>query len=132
MDPLYRQATVQSVLGMLLFVVVIFWPAGTFNYWQGWLFLGIFAASTGGFTVYLAIYDRPLLERRMKVGPQHEREWSQKIIVSLVLLAFFGLLFLPVLVYGSGCSRLGPWGWIFVVVWFLLSFRLSFWLFGVT
>ena len=25
----------------------------------------------------------------MKAGPQHEREWSQKIIVSLVLLAFF-------------------------------------------
>jgi hypothetical protein len=92
MDPLHRQAIVQGVLGTLLFVVLIFWPAGTFDYWQGWLFLGIFAASTGGFTVYLAIYDRPLLERRLKAGPQHEREWSQKIIVSLVLLAFCTLM----------------------------------------
>jgi len=89
MDPLHRQAIVQGVLGTLFFVVLIFWPAGTFDYWQGWLFLGIFAAATVGFTVYLAIYDRPLLERRLKGGPQHEREWSQKIIVSLVLLAFF-------------------------------------------
>jgi len=51
MDPLHRQAIVKGVLGILLFVVLIFWPAGTFDYWQGWLFLGIFAASTVGFTV---------------------------------------------------------------------------------
>src|SRR4030095_2190577 len=78
MDPLHRQAIVQGVLGTLLFVVLIFWPAGTFDYWQGWLFLGIFAASTGGFTVYLAIYDRPLLERRLKGGAAQEREGCQK------------------------------------------------------
>jgi hypothetical protein len=51
MDPLHRQAIVQGVFGILFFVVLIFWPAGTFDYWQGWLFLGIFAASTVGFTV---------------------------------------------------------------------------------
>jgi len=89
-NPLHQQAIVQGVLGVLFFVVLIFWPAGTFDYWQGWLFLGVFAASTVGFTVYMAIYDRPLLERRMKAGPQHEREWSQKIIVSLVFFAFLG------------------------------------------
>ena len=44
MDPLHRQAIVQGLFGILLFVVLIFWPAGTFDYWQGWLFLGIFAA----------------------------------------------------------------------------------------
>jgi ATP-dependent DNA ligase len=41
MDPLHRQAIVQGALGTLLFVVLIFWPAGTFDYWQGSLFLGI-------------------------------------------------------------------------------------------
>ena len=44
MDPLYRQAIVQGLFGTLLFIVLIFWPAGTFDYWQGWMFLGIFAA----------------------------------------------------------------------------------------
>src|SRR5207302_9852021 len=97
MEPLHRQVIVQGVLGTLLFVVLIFWPARTFDYWQGWLFLGIFAAPTVGFTVYLAIYDRPLLERRLKAGPQHERECSHNIIVSLVLLALFALIVLPVL-----------------------------------
>lgn len=94
MDPLYRQAIVRGVFGLIFFAVVIFWPAGTFDYWQGWLFLGTFVASTLGFTVYMAIYDRPLLERRMKAGPQHEREWSQKIIVSLIYFTFLACLVL--------------------------------------
>ena len=41
MDPLHRQAIVQGVLGTLLFVVLVFWPAGTFDYWQGWVLLDL-------------------------------------------------------------------------------------------
>src|SRR5262249_22639067 len=88
----------------------MFWRAGTFAYWQGWLFLGTFAASTVGFTVYLAIYDRPLLERRMKAGPQYEREWSQKIIVSLVFVAFFALIVVSALDHRYGWSPVSPGG----------------------
>jgi protein-S-isoprenylcysteine O-methyltransferase Ste14 len=127
MDPLQRQATVQGVFGTLFFIVLIFGSAGTFAYWQGWLFLGIFAASTVGFTVYLAIYDRPLLERRLKAGPQHEREWSQKIIVSLVLLAFFALIVLPALDYRYAWSPVAPWVSILGDVVILLSFLFIFW-----
>ena len=47
-------------------------PAGTWQYWQGWLFIAVFSVSTIGFTVYLALYDRPLLERRMNAGPQRD------------------------------------------------------------
>src|SRR5262249_11186465 len=109
-DPLHRQAIVQGAFGTLLFMVLIFWPAGTFDYWRGWLFLGVFAASTVGFTVYMALYDRPLLERRMKAGPQHEPEWSQKIIVSLVYLAFFASIVLPGLDYRYAWSPVGAVG----------------------
>src|SRR5215510_11350655 len=127
MDSLYRQAIVQGVFGPILFVALIFWPAGTFAYWQGWLFLGIFAASSVGFTVYLAIYDKPLLERRMKAGPQHERERSQKIIVSLVYLAFFASIVLPALDYRYAWSPVAPWVSILGDVVILLSFLFLFW-----
>ena len=127
MDPLHRQAIVQGLFGTLLFIVLIFWPAGTFDYWQGWLFLGIFAASTVGFTVYLAIYDRPLLERRMKAGPQYEREWSQKIIVSLVFLAFFALMVLPALDHRYAWSPVAPAVSILGDVLIVLSFLFIFW-----
>jgi protein-S-isoprenylcysteine O-methyltransferase Ste14 len=127
MDPLHRQAIVQGVLGTLFFVVLIFWPAGTFDYWQGWLFLGTFAASTVGFTVYMAIYDRTLLERRLKAGPQHEREWSQKIIASLILLAFFAYIVLPALDYRYAWSPVAPWVSILGDGVILLSFLFIFW-----
>src|SRR4029078_10795113 len=127
MDPLHRQAIVQGVLGALFFVILIFWPAGTFDYWQGWLFLGIFAASTVGFTMYLAIYDRPLLARRMKAGPQHEREWSQKIIVSLVFLAFLAFIVLPALDRRCAWAPVAPWVSILGNLVILLSFLSIFW-----
>src|SRR6516165_3577063 len=82
MNPLYKQATLQGIFGTFLFIALIFWPAGTFHYWQGWVFLATFAASTVGFTVYLAIYDKPLLERRLKAGPQHEKERSQRHLLN--------------------------------------------------
>jgi protein-S-isoprenylcysteine O-methyltransferase Ste14 len=104
MDPLYEKAIVQGVAGMAVFVAFIFLPAGTWHYWQGWLFIAVFAVSTIAFTVYLAIYDRPLLERRMNAGPQHEKEWSQKIIVSLIIVAFFSSIVLPSLDYRFGLS----------------------------
>jgi protein-S-isoprenylcysteine O-methyltransferase Ste14 len=127
MDPLHRQAIVQGLPWTLLFGVLIFLSAGTFDYWQGWLFLGTFAVSTVGFTVYLALYDRPLLERRMKAGPQHEREWSQKIIVSLIFLAFFALIVLPALDYRFAWSPVAPLVSILGDALILLSFLFIFW-----
>jgi hypothetical protein len=60
MDPLYRQALLQGVVGLVFFVALIFGTAGTWDYWQGWVFLAVFAIATTAFTVYLAIYDKPL------------------------------------------------------------------------
>jgi protein-S-isoprenylcysteine O-methyltransferase Ste14 len=127
MDPLNRQAIVQGLFGTLLFIVLIFWPAGTFDYWQGWLFLATFAAATVGFTGYLAIYDRPLLERRLKAGPQHEREWSQKIIVSLVFLAFFASIVVSALDHRYAWSPVAPAMSILGDVLILVSFLFIFW-----
>jgi protein-S-isoprenylcysteine O-methyltransferase Ste14 len=104
MDPLYKKAITQGVAGMAVFVAFIFLPAGTWHYWQGWLFIAVFSVSTIGFTVYLAVYDRPLLERRMNAGPQHEKEWSQKIIVSLIIFAFLVFIILPPFDYRFGLS----------------------------
>jgi protein-S-isoprenylcysteine O-methyltransferase Ste14 len=127
MDPLHRQAIVQGLFGTIAFIVLIFWPAGTFDYWQGWLFLGVFAVSTVGSTVYLAIYDRPLLERRMKAGPQHERERPQRVIVSLLLVAFCALLVLPGLDYRYARSPVTPWVSVLGDVVILLSFLFISW-----
>ena len=126
MDRLPRQAIAQALLWTLLFGVLVFVPAGTVDYWQGWLFLGTLAAGIVCFTVYLALYDRPLLERRMKAGPNYEQEWPQKIIVSLILLTFFALVVLPALDHRFTWSPVAPLVSILGDVVMLLSFLFIF------
>jgi protein-S-isoprenylcysteine O-methyltransferase Ste14 len=126
-DPLYWRAIIQGILGTILFIALIFLPAGTFRYWQGWLFLAVFSCSTIGFTIYLALYDKPLLERRLAAGPQHEKERSQKIIVSLIFIAFFALIVLPALDHRYGWSPVPPSVTIAGDVLIILSFLFIFW-----
>src|SRR5262245_47480002 len=127
MDPLYWRAIIQGILGTILFIALIFGPAGTFRYWQGWLFLAVFSASTIGFTVYLALYDKPLLERRLAAGPLHEKERSQKIIVSLIFIAFFALIILPSLDHRYGWSPVPPSVTIIGDGLIIFSFLFIFW-----
>ncbi len=127
MNSLIRKAIVQSVLGLAFFVMLIYFSAGTWQYWQGWLFLGVFALSTTGFTTYLALYDRPLLERRMNAGPWKEKEASQKIIVSLIIISFFAFIVLPVLDYRHGLSSVPAWASILGDAIIAVSFLFIFW-----
>jgi protein-S-isoprenylcysteine O-methyltransferase Ste14 len=127
MDPLYKKAIAQGVAWMAVFVALIFLPAGTWHYWQGWLFIAVFSVSTIGFTVYLALYDRPLLERRMNAGPAHEKERSQKIIVSLIILAFFIFIILPPFDYRFGLSPVPAYLSFVGDIVIVLSFLFIFW-----
>jgi protein-S-isoprenylcysteine O-methyltransferase Ste14 len=108
MNPIYKQMILSSVLGTLAFAAMVFVPAGTLNYWQGWAYLGAFVVVSGLYTLYVAIHDPALMERRMKVGPSQEKEPAQKIIVVFILAAFVALMILPSLDYRFGWSSV-PW-----------------------
>jgi len=79
------------------------------RYWQGWAFLATFAACSTALTVYMALYDEKLLERRLRAGPRAETETSQKIIMVLVMLGFAALLVFPVLDHRFGWSPVPPY-----------------------
>jgi protein-S-isoprenylcysteine O-methyltransferase Ste14 len=127
MDPLYKKAIAQGGTWIVVFAAFIFVPAGTWHYWQGWLFIAVFSASTVAFTVYLALHDRPLLERRMNAGPQHEKEVSQKIIVSLIIFAFFVFIILPPLDHRIGLSPVPAYLSFVGNIVIVLSFLFIFW-----
>jgi protein-S-isoprenylcysteine O-methyltransferase Ste14 len=74
------------------------------RYWQGWSFLVTFTICSTALTVYMALYDEKLLERRLRAGPRAETETSQKIIMVLVMLGFAALLVVPVLDHRFGWS----------------------------
>jgi len=98
--PMLRSA----IVGLLVFGVLVFGPAGTVKYWRGWVFILVFATCTNIIGLYLAQNDPALLERRMKVGPGAETRPAQKAIISLALLAFATLFVVSVLDYRFGWS----------------------------
>src|SRR5262245_47823565 len=93
-----------SLLGIMAMAALLFIPAWTLDYWQAWVFMAVFIAASAFVTVYLAIHDPKLLERRMKVGPRAEKEPAQKIIMVLATLGFIAMLVFPVLDHRFGWS----------------------------
>lgn len=79
----------------IIMALAIFLPAGTINFWQGWLYLAEFLISAGLITFWLWKNDPQLLEKRVKAGPAAEKEPSQKIIQSFTGLGFLALLIIP-------------------------------------
>ncbi len=98
-----------GVRGFVVLAILVFLPAGTLNYWQGWAFLATFTVCSTALTVYMALYDKKLLERRLRAGPRAETETSQKIIMVLVMLGFAALLVFPVLDHRFGWSPVPPY-----------------------
>ncbi len=86
----------KAIGGLLwLFVVMaalIFIPAWTLNYWQGWAFLALFFIPSLATTIYLMNDDPRLLERRVRGGAAAEKEVSQKIIQNIASIAFIAIL----------------------------------------
>jgi protein-S-isoprenylcysteine O-methyltransferase Ste14 len=74
---------------MLALAAFVFIPAWTFDYWQAWVFMAVFACVSAAIVVYLAIHNPQLLESRINMGPQAEKEPSQKVIM---LLLFFEVI----------------------------------------
>ncbi len=68
------------IVCFVLIAFALFLSAGTFNYWQAWIYLAVGALSSVPLTLYIT-KDPILLENRTKAGPSAERRPIQKIIV---------------------------------------------------
>ena len=77
MDDLFSRVVWATVSGTVAFLAVIFLPAGTVDYWQGWAFAGTLTVSSLLVTVYMALNDRELLETRLRMGPTAEKTAAQ-------------------------------------------------------
>jgi len=108
MNPIYKQLIRSSLLGTLALGAMVFIPAGTLNYWQGWAYFGTFIFASALYTIYLVKYDPALLRRRQQAGPSHEKEPAQKIIVLLIFATFVAFIALPPLDFRFGWSPV-PW-----------------------
>ncbi len=67
----------------LIMALLIFAPAGTVRYWQGWVYWGLCLLSFGGITLDLVRNDPELLARRIKGGSGAEIRPVQKLIQAI-------------------------------------------------
>lgn len=104
MDSLYKQLIRSSILGTLVMLALLFIPAGTLNYWQGWVYTAVFMIASAAYSVYLAKHDPALLKRRTEAGIAYEKEPAQKIIMFLLFVTCTVLIVLPPLDVRFGWS----------------------------
>lgn len=98
------QSLASVVFGLVFFGLALFWPAGTFHYWQAWLFIFVFIFATMGPSLYLAVKMPDALKRRMKAGPFAETRPLQKVIITGTVLSVAAVLVVSALDHRFGWS----------------------------
>ena len=102
------QTIASTLIGLVVFGLLVFWPAGTFDYWRGWAFIAVFAAATTIPSLYLAATDPAALRRRMQAGPAAETRPLQKLIISFAFVSLGATIVLSALDFRFGWSSVPP------------------------
>ena len=118
---LLTQALIKFLAGILLIGLLVFLPAGSFAYWQGWLLMGILFIPMFLAGIVMLVKSPDLLSKRLNAK---EKESAQKTVVALS-----GLLFIISFVTAGLSWRFNWWilpdwaVWIAAVL-FILSYIL--------
>ena len=102
------QAVLTSVVGFAVFLLLVFLPTGTFDYWRGWTFIVVFALATMIPSVYLAATNPAALQRRMQAGPAAESRPLQKVIITFAFVSMAAMIVVSALDYRFGWSTVPP------------------------
>jgi len=92
-------------LGIPFIALIILLPAGTWNYWQGWMYLATLLLPMLVSTVYLFKNDPALLERRLRM---REKESAQQKIIGVLAIYFLIAFTLPGFDVRFGWSNVPP------------------------
>lgn len=82
---LFFQATFKFLLGIVLVGLLIFLPAGTFSYFNGWLFMGILFVPMFFAGIVMMFKNPDLLKKRLNAK---EKQEEQKLVIKLIGLMF--------------------------------------------
>ena len=117
-------------LGLVVIFVLmgfaLFLAAGTFNYWQAWIFLVVGAVSSVLLTLFIT-KNPILLENRTKYGPTAEKRAIQKIIVLCAGIPAIATFIVPALDRRFDWSNVPSWlsiaGDLLIIVGMWMVFR---------
>ena len=83
---LFFQAILKFIFGVVLVGALLFIPANSINYWNGWLFMGLLFVPMFVAGIILMVKNPELLRKRLKTK---EKESEQRQVI-----VFSGLMFL--------------------------------------
>jgi protein-S-isoprenylcysteine O-methyltransferase Ste14 len=95
----------QGLIEPVVFGLMLFLAAGTFNYWQAWVFLIVFAISTWMPSIYLLRTNPAAVQRRMRGGPAAETRKVQKFVMGGVWFSLAGAVVVSGLDHRFGRSH---------------------------
>jgi protein-S-isoprenylcysteine O-methyltransferase Ste14 len=124
------QLILMLLLGIVVFAVVVFWPAGTLRWSAGWAYLGVVSTQLTLNLVYLNRVNPELIAYRMRVGPGTKR-WD--IVWSVLFTPLFTAIYV---IAGFDAVRyewstMPLWLWPLGLVVFVLGSWLFAWSMGV-
>ena len=99
---LILEGSMKYLLGLIFVALLLFIPAGTIYYWNGWLFIGLLFIPMFLLGVVLLIKAPDLLEKRLN---DKEKEDDQKLVVALSLLMFLAGFILSAVDFRFGWSN---------------------------
>ncbi len=82
---LLRRLFVAGAVSDIIAFVLLFVSAGTFDFWQAWVYWILFTTYLVVGTAWWLRIDPGLLERRLKYGPRNEKSRKEKILAGLLL-----------------------------------------------
>lgn len=118
---LFVQAMVRFALGVVCMGALLFLPAGTLQYWNGWLLMGLLFVPMLCAGVVLMVRNPELLRKRLQM---RERESRQSVVIMLSGVMFAAGFLLAGLNFRFAWVRMPKWiAWAGAVV-FLLGYGL--------
>ena len=118
---LFVQAIVKFLLGLIIVGSLVFLPAGTLAYPQGWLFIGILFVPMFFAGIVLMFKNTELLKKRLDA---RDEENEQKLVLFLSGLMFIAAFVLAGLNFRFGWQVLPMWVSIVAAVVFLAAYVL--------
>ena len=115
------QAMTKFILGFILIALLLFIPAGTLDYWNAWLFIGILFIPMFMVGIILMIKNPDLLSKRLN---SKENESEQKVLLLLGGVMFIGGFIISGLNYRFQWMTLPKWMIVIATIIFLLAYIL--------
>lgn len=118
---LLAQALGKFALGVVLVSLLIFLPAGSFSYWQGWLLIGILFAPMFVAGIVMLLRAPNLLQSRLSA---READGAQRKVVTASGLMFMAGFVLAGLSHRFGWPMFPWWASVIGAVVFLCAYAL--------